>query len=596
MGAAPPPPLPYRARPPQLLLVVGAVLVVSGGGAATALTGSSARVLLVALAAAAAGVSAWGSSARLRGTEEVLAAAAVCLAVLATDPGGSLLEGPVAPPAVLTAVFLLLAGPLRRPVAWPLAAWATLQLTVLRALDGLDAGPDRTAAAVVVVLAGLGTCLAGRRLLARVALVTSAPWWVAAVTGGIATAWDGPASDRWAAAALTTVAALALLPARLEPDVDRLLGPPRLAPALAGVLPGAALFGVMSWLGPDAVMLTGYVGVLLASAAAALLTGWWAGLLLPLALGAGGTLVLLGVVQLAAGARWAELTLLLLLTAVPSGLVAGVRSDERASAVPTAVGCVGAAALVAIPAGWLAPAGAAVVLGALYAATLGAGVTIRPDSRRPTLVSGALCAAAAVVLLVAAGDRGPLAGQLFAQGLLTCGWAAYVWWSGPSDQLPAAPPAWRVGSAQLVVATWVVVPLAGGTVLEAWTLPLAAGLLLAQGPRLAGGPSWPTWGPGLLVAAVPSAVWAVVAPGSTRSVLLVTVAAAGMWLGARLRVRALLVTAAGTALAVAAGVAVVELPLPVAGALVVGVALLALGAGRERRPVDGWARRLADLR
>src|SRR5687768_3316839 len=157
VGSAPVPPLPYRARPSQLLLVVGAVLVVSAGGAAAAVYGGgSARVLLLALAAAAAGCSAWGSRARLRATEEVLAAAAVALAVLGTDAGAPLLRGSAAPSLVLGGVFLVLARLLRRPATWPLAAWLALQLAALRALDGSEAGVVRTAELLTVALVGLG--------------------------------------------------------------------------------------------------------------------------------------------------------------------------------------------------------------------------------------------------------------------------------------------------------------------------------------------------------------------------------------------------------------------------------------------------------
>ena len=137
MGSAPVPPHPYPARVSLLLLVVGVVLVVSAGGAAAAIYGGgSARVLLLALGAAAAGASAWGSYARLRATEETLAAAAVALAVLGTDAGTPLLRGSVVPPLVLGCVFLVLARLLPLSATWPLAAWFAGQLAVLRAWVG----------------------------------------------------------------------------------------------------------------------------------------------------------------------------------------------------------------------------------------------------------------------------------------------------------------------------------------------------------------------------------------------------------------------------------------------------------------------------
>ncbi|WP_448618627.1 SCO7613 C-terminal domain-containing membrane protein [Geodermatophilus sp. URMC 65] len=598
MGSAPVPPLPYRARPSQLLLVVGAVLVVSAGGAAAAVYGGgSARVLLLALAAAAAGASAWGSHARLRATEETLAAAAVALAVLGADAGTPLLRGSVVPPLVLGGVFLVLARLLRRPATWPLAAWLALQLAAVRALDGSGAGVVRTAELLTVALVGLGVALGARRLVARVSLVTAAPWWVAGVVGALGTAWSGDAAARWTSAALTVAAALELVAARLVRTLEPLLGPPVAVPVLAGTVSGAALCGALGAPGPGAVLLAGYTGVLIAAAAAALLTGWVRGLFLPAALAAGGTLVVLSVGQLVAGSRWLELVLLLVLTALPCVLVAALRGEDRPVAVPAAVGCLAAAALVAAASGLVGVGGAAGCLGVLYAASLGAGLVLDPRTRRATVVTGAVCAALAVVLLVVARDRTMLAVQLAAQGLLTSAWGWFVWHTpDPRRGQPEGSPAWRAGAAQLVGAAWTAAALAGWSVVEAYTLPAALGLLLAAGPRLAGGPSWPAWGPGLLVAAVPSVVWAVMTPGSTRPVLVLLVAAAVMAAAAWRAVRAPLLVAAWTIVALALGLAVRALPLPVAGALVVGVVLLAVGARRERYPVAGFDARLADMR
>jgi hypothetical protein len=591
------PPLPYRARPPQLLLVVGAVLVVSAGGAAAAVYGGgSARVLLLALAAAAAGASAWGSYARLRATEETLAAAAVALAVLGADAGAPLLRGSVVPPLVLSGVFLVLARLLRRPATWPLAAWLTAQLAALRALAGAEAD-DRTVGMLTVALVGLGVALGARRLVARIALVTTAPWWIAGVVGAVGTAWTADAGARWTSAALTVAAALELVVARLNRVLEPLLGPPRAVPVLAGAVSGAALGGALGAPGPGAVLLAGYTGGLLASAAAALLTGWVRGLFLPAALAAGGTLVVLSVGRLVAGSRWLELVLLLVLTALPCVLVAALRRDDRPVAAPAAVGCLAGAALVAVASGLVGAGAAAVCLGVLYAASLGAGLVLDPQTRRATVVTGAVCAVLAVVLLVVARDRGALAVQLAAQGLVTCAWGWHAWYTpDPRNGAPEASPAWRAGAAQLVGAAWTAAALAGSSVVEAYTLPAALGLLLAAGPRLAAGPSWPAWGPGLLVAAVPSVGWAVVAPGSTRPVLVLLVAATVMGVAAWRAVRAPLVIAAWTAVALALGLAVLALPLPVSGALAVGVVLLAVGARRERHPVAGFNALLAEMR
>ncbi|WNV73893.1 SCO7613 C-terminal domain-containing membrane protein [Geodermatophilus sp. DSM 44513] len=585
------------ARPPQLLLVVGAVLVVSAGGTAAALSGDgSARLLLLALAAAAAGASAWGSRARLRATEETLAAAAVALAVLATDTDTSLLRGSVVPPLVLAAAFLALARLLPRPMTWPLAAWLAGQLAAVRLLPGVEDGAARTAWLLTVALVGLGVAIGARRPVARVALVTTAPWWVAGVLGAVATAWSASAPARWAAAALTVAVALELVAARQVRCLEPLLGPPRAVPVLAGTVSGATLGGALGEPGPGAVLLAGYTGVLLAAVSAALLTGWVRGLLLPAALAAGGTLVALSVGQLVAGRRWVELVLLLLLTALPCVLVAAVRRDDRPVAVPSAVGCLAGAALVAAATGLLPVGAAAGCLGLLYAASLGAGLALDRDTRRATVVTGAVCAGLAVVLLVLTRDRGALAVQLAGQGLLSSAWGWHVWHTRVPEAEPEGSPAWRAGAVQLVLAAWTTAALAGWSTVEAWSLPAALGLLLAAGPRLAGGPSWPAWGPGLVVAAVPSVVAAVVAPGSTRPVLVLLAAGAVMGTAAWRAVRAPLLVAAGTAVALALGLALVALPLPVAGALGVGVVLLAVGARRERHPVAGFGARLAEMR
>jgi hypothetical protein len=586
------------ARPSLLLLVVGAVLVVSAGGTAAAVYGGgSAQVLLLALAAAAAGASAWGSHARLRATEETLAAAAVALAVLGTDTGTPLLRGSVVPPLVLAGVFLVLTWLLRRPATWPLAAWLAGQLAALRVLAGTEDGAARAVWMLTVALVGLGIAIGARRLVARVALVTTAPWWVAGVVGAVGTAWSADAAARWTSAVLTAAVALELVAARLVRALEPLLGPPRAVPLLAGAVSGAALGGALGAPGPGAVLLAGYTGVLIAAFAAALLTGWVRGLFLPIALAAGGTQVALSVGQLVAGRRWVELVLLLLLTALPCVLVAALRRDDRPVAVPAAVGCLAGAALVAAASGLVNAGVAAVWLGLLYAASLGTGLALDRETRRATVVTGAVCAALAVVLLVLARDRGVLAVQLAAQGLLSCAWGWHVWHTRePRDGEPEGTPAWRAGAAQLVVAAWTTAALADWSVVEAYSLPAALGLLLAAGPRLADGPSWPAWGPGLVVAAVPSVVWVVVAPGSTRPVLVLLVAGAVMGVAAWRAVRAPLLVAAWTAVALALGLALVALPLPVAGALVVGVVLLAVGARRERNPVAGFGARVAEMR
>ncbi|WP_147261917.1 SCO7613 C-terminal domain-containing membrane protein [Blastococcus sp. TF02A-26] len=574
------PALDSRVRPPHVLLAVGAVLLVVG---AVAPAGGRAGLLVGALAAAVISAAA----ARLPVTRETLAATAVVLAVAGLADGGRLLSsGPVAP-LLLTSVLVLASRVQPATRAWPLGAWAVFQIAAVRAVADAPAGVVRTCALLAVALAGLAVVLGARRTLARIALLTTVPWWVAGVVGGMGTAWSAD-DAAWASAALTVVAAAGLLVMRLEPDVSPLLGPPRAVPVLAGAVGGAAVAGALSG-GPAGAVVAGLAGVVLAAGAAAVLDGWRRGLFLPSALAAGVVLLASALAHLVAAAAWRELALLLVLTALPAAVVGRLRREDRPAAVPAAVACFAVAAALAVPAHLVRPAGAAVALTALYAGTLAAATGLTAETRRHTLGVGAGAAAAAIGFAVAADGLGPLVGHLAVQGGLT-------WLWGHRDGRRSGGTTRAVGAAQLVVAAWVAVASAGAGAVEAYTLPAALGLLLAAGPRLATGPSEPAWGPGLLVAAVPSTVLAVVEAGAERPLLVLAGAAAAMVAGAAAGVRTPLLVGAGTAVALAIGLAVTALPLTLAGALVAGTALLVLGARRELRPVGGFADRLADMR
>ena len=592
------PDLSSRVRPPHVLLAVGAVLLVTGAVAPLGEGGAGTRAALLAAAVATGAGSVWASGVGLRGTRETLAATAVVLAAVAVHDGGPVLTGDPWGPALLALALVVVARAQPGSPTWPLGAWGLGQLAALRAVADVPEGVGRTCVLLTVALIGLAVVLGARRALARIALLTTVPWWVAGVAGGLGTAWadEGPAA--WSSAGLTVAAAAGLLVVRLERDVDPLLGPPRAVPVLAGLVAGAAVAGALPT-GPAGEVAAGYAGVLLATTAAAVLRGWPRGLLLPPATAAGTTLVAYAVARLAASGSWSALVLLLLLTAVPAALVGWARRDERPAAVPAALGCLGAAALLAVPADLLDPAGAAVALTAVYGAALAGSATSADHTRRHTTAVGAFAAAAAVVLVATDGSGGQLAGHLATQGALTSLWAARR--GGTTGAAPVADHSGAargraIGAAQLVAAAWTAAALGGLEVLEAWTLPAAAGLLLAAGPRLRTGPSWPAWGPGLLVAALPSTVLAVVEPGAQRPLLVLGVAAAVLVGGAAAALRTPLLVGAGTAVALAVGLGVTALPLPLAGALLAGTALLVLGARRELRPVGGFAARLADMR
>jgi hypothetical protein len=206
-----------------------------------------------------------------------------------------------------------------------------------------------------------------------------------------------------------------------------------------------------------------------------------------------------------------------------------------------------------------------------------------------------VCSLAAAVLLRVEDERTTFAVLLAVQGVFTLSWAwrTHV----PGDPLhPTSATAWRGGALQLVAAGWFFAAAADVTAVEWYSLPAAVGLLIAAGPRLVDGPSWPAWGPGLLTAALPSAVLAVTTSDGLRAASVLLVAAAVLVAGARTGVRAMLMVGAGTVLFLGLGVTVRALPWPLAMALAVGCALLALGMRRERRPVAGFGARLADLR
>jgi hypothetical protein len=599
LDTAPLPPLPYRARPPQVLLGVGAVLVVSAAAAvASTYGGSPARALLLVLAVGTAGFSLRAARARLRSSEEVLAASTAGLTLAGTELGTPLLGANAGTGAVLAVVFLVLHRLSSTTAAWPLASWVFAQIAVLR---GLDAVPPtmRTELFLCVALAGLGIALFGRRVVGRTALVTTAPWWFAGVVGGSSSTWADDGGRQWLSATLMVAAALGLVLARLREPLDPLLGPPRAVPVVAGVVAGAAITGAFSSIGPVAMTLTGYAGVLLANLSAAYLTGWRRGLGLPIALAAGLAMAGLCVGQLVARGEWGQLCLLLVLTAVPTVAVAIRRPEDRPVAVPTAIGCLAGAAVLALPGDLLSPVAAAVALTILYAAAMALGSALDADSRRATARSAAVCAVAAVVVLRVEGQQTALALVLAVQGVSTLAWA---WRTGrppgpaDADARDLSRTAWRAGAIQLVGAAWVAAAVADRAAVEWYSLPAAVGLLIAAGPGLVRGSSWAAWGPGLLVAAVPSTAIAVITADGARATGVLLAAAAVMVAGARGGLRAPLLVGAGTALALTLGFTARALPWPLATALVVGGVLLAVGMRRERRPVAGFGTRLADLR
>ena len=605
MGTTPRPPLPYRTRPPQVLLLVGAVLLVTAAVAlAAAYGGALAELLLLLAAAGVAALSLLAADTGLRSSAITLAACAAGLGLAAAAATGPFLDGEPVTPLVLTAAFLALRVLAPSVPTWPLAAWAAFQLAAIRLMDELPTAVH-TEVRLLVALVGLVVALTGRRSVARIALVTTAPWWLLGVVGGTASAWTGGPAGRWSAAALMVLAGAALVPARLRRELEPLLGPPRLAPMVAGVVSGAAVTGALSPVGVVALVVAGWLGVVVAAVADILLTGWRRGMLLPAAVAGGTTMAVLAVGQLLADRAWGALSLLLLLTALPPAVVTALRPRDRHLTAPVVVWLVSGSVLLALPADVLRPGIAAVLLAVVYTVAMETGAGLASDVRRPLARAAALTGLAAIVLAVVTRERAELLAVLLVQGLATLGWAARTGRSTGTDVVTADPDdevaeeistGWRIGAAQLTAAGWTASSLAGWHALEAWTLPLALGLLVAAGPRLLRGASWPAWGPGLVVAAVPSTVAAVLEPDGPRPVPVLVVAVLVLLAGGRAGVRAPLAMGAITAVLLVLGLAVPALPWPLTAALVVGIALLAWGTLRESRPVAGFRLRLADLR
>ncbi|MFC7572821.1 SCO7613 C-terminal domain-containing membrane protein [Klenkia terrae] len=90
-----------------------------------------------------------------------------------------------------------------------------------------------------------------------------------------------------------------------------------------------------------------------------------------------------------------------------------------------------------------------------------------------------------------------------------------------------------IALADLVAAAWVALAGAAVVTTEAYSLPLAAALLVAAGPRLVRGPSWQSWGPALLVGFAPSLVTALAVDQPLRTLLVglagVVAFVAGTW-------------------------------------------------------------------
>ena len=170
---------------------------------------------------------------------------------------------------------------------------------------------------------GLGIALFGRRVVGRLGPADDG-----AVVAG--RAWSAARRAR----GRTTARAVVLRRADDRGRVRAAAGPAARAAGAAararrascrwspGSSPARRSPGAFSSLGPLAMTFTGYAGVLLANTAAASLTGWRRGLFLPVALAGGSSMAALCLVSWSRAGGGRQLSLLLLLTAIPTALVA----------------------------------------------------------------------------------------------------------------------------------------------------------------------------------------------------------------------------------------------------------------------------------
>ncbi|WRL61886.1 hypothetical protein U6N30_17410 [Blastococcus brunescens] len=151
-------------------------------------------------------------------------------------------------------------------------------------------------------------------------------------------------------------------------------------------------------------------------------------------------MALLSVGQLVTRERWSELSLLLLLTALPTVVVAVRRPDDRPVALPVALLCLAGAALLAMPDGLLGPVAVGVLLTVLYCVAMTTGAVLEAPSRRATARAAAVCSVAAAVLLRAEDERTTLAVLLAVQSAFTLSWAWRTHVPGQPLDATSSPP------------------------------------------------------------------------------------------------------------------------------------------------------------
>ncbi|MEI4271387.1 hypothetical protein TEK04_06605 [Klenkia sp. LSe6-5] len=577
-----------RISPQQVLVGLGSLLVVAAALVLVAVAwtrfgiGFQAAVMGTATAAAAAG-SGWAARRGLRATEEGLAATAtalllidVCaaraLGLLGLDAVDGLLYG-----ALATALVAVLTAGLARTtpttLVWPAAALLAAQ-PVLPLLSGYLGGGASTVAALLVIGAA-DVAVAGRlpRWTGEVARVLAGTAAALAVLRGTELAWVGGVPDGVAATALLVVGAAGAVVVVVRWAGRGLEVPFRFVAGVLAAAPSLAVAGLVLRSGPVGGPVLGLTGVVLATT---LVLVRRSPLQRELAGGAGAVLLLAGLGELVVTDRPAAVALVLLAGVAPAALTAVLVAPARSTATAAVLALPGLATLCARAGDVLPATTAGLLLAALAALALGL-ATLRhgqPEEWAAALTAPglALAAAGTGASIGAWGQVGAQLGVVGAAGLaygLVSG-RTVVRWTALAD---------------LVLAGWTALAGAAITTPEAYSLPLAAALLAAAGPRLLRGPSWAGWGPGLLVGFAPSGLAAVADDGPLRVVLVLAAGVVAVVAGALTHRQAPFLVGAG-ALAVLGTVELAPVvsrldswvPLGAAGLL-----LLVVGATYERR-------------
>jgi hypothetical protein len=588
-----------RLSPQQLLLGVGAVLVVAAGAASLATTGDTVgQLVLGTLAVTATVLSVLAARRPLRATEETLAAAALVLAALlvrALDLPGS--SGGVGPGVsalgylVLAGGFLALSRVVRTTHTWPLAAWTAVQLAAASWLSGSSlVAPVPTSVLLATAIVGLGTAVTVRSQVAVLTLVSALVWWVFGAFSGLRVAWDVGGLPSAVAATTLVAAGLALAATEYRPQLRPWIGPRLVVPLVAGGVMGLGIGGALRTIGPVGVQWAGHAGLLLAVGVAAVASRRTISVFRPLGLTTATTLTAMSVVEQLFDGRWSALSLLLLMAAAVAALVAVRQPVDRPGSLPVVVGCLAGAVALQSAAGTLpVPVASAMIVVIALGALVGTFLARDLDEEHPLALAAGTTAVAALLMATGAGAWGWLAAELVVWGL-----AVIVFGEATEDSTAR----WS-GVAAVVGGCWTGAATGGVDLLEAYTLPLAIGLLAGWGRQLATGPSRPTFGPGLLTAAAPSVTAAVLAPSLTRLMLVIVIATVVMAAAARLGVRAPFEVAGASLTVLSLGLLVRALPWPaLIGLAVAGALLIFVGAGYEERRMQlrSLAARLSQMR